>query len=195
MPRRRRVVTALPALATLPALSVLSLLPTPIPASAYDSIPTASAPSLDTSLAAERERLKREREARAAQKNTEVSALSSRVSAATTASDYAGAIDSLSLWVIAQGPPNCMGSCQWTTAETRSPLPEGFRTRELVATCKAALQALPRVSYLCEPTRENTKGICFSAGPQAEGAYNAFLSELKKRAPAQYETPYGPVSF
>ena len=43
-------------------------------------------------------------------------------------------------------------------------------------------------------TRDN-KGVCYSAGPQAEGAYQAFLTELKKRAPLQYDTPYGPVAF
>ena len=42
--------------------------------------------------------------------------------------------------------------------------------------CKTALKALPQLPYACEMTREN-KGICYSAGPQAERAYQAFLVE------------------
>ena len=45
----------------------------------------------------------------------------------------------------------------------------------------------------CEPTREST--YCASAGPLAESAYKLMLVELKKRAPRQYDTPYGPVAF
>jgi len=166
---------------------------TTLAADAYDSIPTAVAPD-PAAMAAERAKIRREREARAAAKNAEVARLCDRVSAATAAAEFEDAMDALSLWVIAQGKPLCSGACQWTTAEDRSPLPEGFKTRELVAACKAALAALPRVSYACEMTREN-RGVCFSAGPQAERAYQAFIVELKKRAPLQYDTPYGLVAF
>ena len=146
-------------------------------------------------MAAAREKAKRAREARAAQKNEEVSKLAAKVTAAKVSADFVDAMDALSLWVIGQGNPVCpVGACQWTTADDKSPLPGGFKTRELVATCKAALMALPRVGYACEPTREN-KGVCFSAGAAAEGAYSAFLVELRTRAPKQYETPTGPVSF
>ena len=75
-----------------------------------------------------------------------------------------------------------------------SPLPEGFETRKLIKLCKEALAALPRVGYECEKTRDNN-GVCFNAGPLAETSFTAMLRELKKRAPLQYDTPYGPVSF
>lgn len=104
-------------------------------------------------------------------------------------------LDALSAWVVGQGPArSCIGSCQWLTAEDTSPLPEGFKTRELISSIRAAKEALPQVSYACEMTRTNG-GVCFSAGRQAEGAYQAFLAQLKARAPLQYDTPYGLVSF
>lgn len=154
---------------------------------AYDAIPSAVVDP--ATLAAQRESKKRAREAAAANKNSEVASLVERVAASKASNEFVEAIDSLSLWVISQGPPSTpLAGSQWTTAEDRSPLPEGFKTRELVATCKAALNALPQIAYACEMTREN-KGICYSAGPQAESAYKAFLAELKKRAPLQYDTP------
>ena len=175
------------AAAALPAFSVSHA------CRAYDSIPTAAAPD-PAAMAAERDRKRRAREAKAAKKNGEASTLVEKIVASKEPAEYVDAMDALSLWIIAQGSPLCSGACQWTTAEDGSPLPEGFRTRELVASCKAALKALPQLPYACEMTREN-KGICFSAGPQAERAYQAFLVELKKRAPLQYDTPYGPVAF
>ena len=165
----------------------------PLRAVAYDSLPTAAAPD-PAAVAAEREKRKLERLARAAKKNAEVDKLLESVIAAKASKDFVAGMDALSVWIIGQGAPLCSGACQWTTAEDLSALPGGFRTRELVATCKAALMSLPRVTYGCEATRDNN-GICISAGAEAEGAYQAFLVELKKRAPKQYETPTGPVSF
>ena len=173
------------------ALSTFAVLP----AGAYDSLPTAASAPDPAALAEERAKRKRERVAKAAKKNAEASTLVSKVQASSAPAEFVEAIDALSLWIIAQGAPRtCVGACQWLTADDASPLPEGFQTRELVATCKASLKALPQLAYACEMTREN-KGVCFSSGPQAEGAYQAFLSELRKRAPLQYETPYGPVPF
>ena len=121
-------------------------------------------------MQAEREKKKRARLAKAAKKNAEASALLDSVTASTTPEPFVEALDALSLWIISQGSPLCTGACQWTTAEDASPLPEGFKTRELLTSVKAALNALPRVVEACEMTREN-KGVCISAGPQAERAY------------------------
>lgn len=168
------------------------------PGLAYDSLPQSAAAPDPAALAAEREKKKRERLAKAAKKNTEVTSLCDRVTSSQTPAEFVESIDALSLWVISQGAPRpkaCqVGTCQWLTAEDGSPLPEGFKTRELVTAVKGALKALPQIPYACEMTREN-KGVCYNAGPQAESAYQAFLSELKKRAPLQYDTPYGLVSF
>ena len=167
---------------------------TTLPASAYDSIPTAaSAPT--AKLAAEREKRKQILREKAAKKNAEATALADKVASATTAMGFVDATDALSAWIVGQGAPRtCIGACQWLTADDVAPLPEGFKTRELVASIRSAKEALPQIAYACEMTRTN-KGICFSAGKQAEAAYQAFLAELKTRAPLQYDTPYGPVSF
>ena len=168
---------------------------TTLPASAYDSIPTAaSAPEL-AKLAAEREKRKQILREKAGKKNAEATALADKVASATTAMGFVDATDALSAWIVGQGAPRtCIGACQWLTADDVAPLPEGFKTRELVASIRSAKEALPQIAYACEMTRTN-KGICFSAGKQAEAAYQAFLAELKTRAPLQYDTPYGPVSF
>ena len=163
-------------------------------ANGYDSLPSAAGPD-PAALAAQREARKQKLRERAAKKNSEAAALAEKAAAATTSAEYVEALDAFSAWIVVQGPArSCVGSCQWLTAEDASPLPEGFRTREFVAMVKARKEALPQVAYECEMTRTN-KGICLNAGKQAEAAYAAFLTELKGRAPLQYETPYGPVSF
>ena len=168
---------------------------TTLPASAYDSIPTAASAPDPANLAAEREKRKQILREKAAKKNAEAMALSEKVASATTAMGFVDATDALSAWIVGQGAPRtCIGACQWLTADDVAPLPEGFKTRELVASIRSAKEALPQIAYACEMTRTN-KGICFSAGKQAEAAYQAFLAELKTRAPLQYDTPYGPVSF
>ena len=165
-----------------------------LPAAAYDAIPAATAPD-PAALAEERAKKKKALQQRASKTNAEALALANAVSATTTSAAFVNALDRLSVWVVGQGSPRtCIGACQWLTAEDSSPLPEGFRTRELVLAVKATKDALPRIAYECEMTRTN-QGICYSAGSQAEAAYQAFLAELKKRAPLQYETPYGPVAF
>ena len=177
---------ALQRIVALPAIAAL-------PVSAYDAIPTA-APD-PAALAEEREKRKRALREKATKKNAEAGTLAQKVANTNTADQFVDAVDALSLWIVGQGAPRtCVGACQWLTAEDASPLPEGFKTRELVASVRAARDALPQISYACEMTRTN-KGVCFSAGQQAEGAYQAFLTELKKRAPLQYDTPYGPVAF
>ena len=168
---------------------------TTLPASAYDSIPTAASAPDPAKLAAEREKRKQILREKAAKKNAEATALADKVASATTAMGFVDATDALSAWIVGQGAPRtCIGACQWLTADDVAPLPEGFKTRELVASIRSAKEALPQIAYACEMTRTN-KGICFSAGKQAEAAYQAFLAELKTRAPLQYDTPYGPVSF
>ena len=168
----------------------------PTAATAYDSLPTSVASAPDpAALAAEREKRKRALQEKAAKTNGQAKVLAEKVSASQTSAEFVETVDALSVWIVGQGAPRtCVGACQWLTAEDAAPLPEGFKTRELVASVKAAKETLPRFAYECEQTRTNN-GICFSAGPQAEGAFAAFLTELKKRAPLQYETPYGPVAF
>jgi hypothetical protein len=176
-PSRRdalRLITAIPAAAAFGT--------TPPSALAYDAIPSAAAPD-PAVLAAERAQRRRVLQERATRKNSEVASLVAQVSDSTTSAEFVNAMDTLSVWIVGQGTPRtCVGACQWLTAEDTSPLPEGFKTRELVAAVKAAKGALPQVAYACEMTRTN-KGVCFSAGPQAEGAYQALLTELKSRAP------------
>ena len=124
--------------------------------------------------------------------NQEVGKLISAVEAADTPKAFADAMDTLSLWIIAQGPPLPPPGGPWADQFGASPLPQGFRTRELVSRCKAARDGLPRVAYPCSDNRE---GVCFFAGFMAEDALKSMLVELRKRAPLQYDTPYGPVSF
>jgi len=165
---------------------------------AYDALPSA-VPSAATApdpekLMRERAQKRKEREAIAAKKNAEVEKLLNVISAATDGKQYADATDELSLWIISQGAPLPPPGGPWADILQSSPLPEGFETRELIARCKAALKGLPRTAYSCEKTRDNG-GVCWWAGPLPESAYKAMLVELKKRAPLQYDTPYGPVSF
>jgi hypothetical protein len=166
-------------------------------APAYDSLPLSSGP--DPAELAQR---RKEREAKAAVKNKEVAPLLLKVRAATTALEFDDAVTQLTLWIIGTGPPIPSDGAAWGSTFA-GPLPDGFRTRELVATCKAALDDLPRYKqeaglYVeglgpCEATRE--RNFCLSAGPRAESAYKSLLIELKRRAPRQYDTPYGPVAF
>ena len=148
-------------------------------------------------LAAERMKKKREREKKAAEKNAEADVLIAKIKAAAESKDpsaFADATDNLSLWIISQGAPLPPPGGPWADTLQASPLPEGFETRLLIKEVKGALAMLPRVGYSCEKTRDNG-GVCFSAGPLAEGSFKAMLKELKARAPLQYDTPYGPVSF
>jgi len=164
---------------------------------AYDALPSAvpaaQAPDPDK-LLRERAAKKKEREAKAQKKNAEVERLLVEISAASDGKQFAAATDELSLWIIAQGPPLPPPGGPWADILQSSPLPEGFKTRELIARSKSALAALPRQSYSCEKTRDNG-GVCWWAGPLPESAFKSMLVELKKRAPLQYDTPYGPVSF
>lgn len=194
------------------------------PANAYDSIPTgvpsAKAPpprQLDWNevqsgkygkpppqefkdpevLRKERMKAKAEREKKAAAKNAEADVLIAQVTKGGEAKDpvaFSDATDKLSLWIIEQGPPLPPPGGPWADILQSSPLPEGFETRQLIRECKEALTLLPRVGRSCEKTRDNN-GVCYDAGPLAESSYSAMLKELKKRAPLQYDTPYGPVSF
>ena len=120
------------------------------PAIAYDSLPSAAAPD-PAALAEERARRKRAAQAQAAKKNTEAASLLEAVQASRSAAEFVDTVDALSVWIVGQGSPRtCIGACQWLTAEDTSPLPEGFRTRELVTAVKATKEALPRVAYECE---------------------------------------------
>lgn len=164
----------------------------------YGAPPVAMSQSMDPdAMRAERMKKKAEREKKAKAKNAEADELIAKIAAAADTKDadeFAKAVDTLSLWIIEQGPPLPPPGGPWADILGSSPLPEGFETRELVRATKDALASLPRIGYACEKTRDNN-GVCFSAGPVAEGAYKAMLVELKKRAPLQYDTPYGPVNF
>ena len=167
-------------------------------ATAYDSIPVDAGPD-----PAEAVRLRKQREARAAAKNSEVRPLLKTVSKATTAAEYNDAMAALTVWIIGTGPP-IPNDCSTFGCTYAGPLPEGFRTRELIATCRDVLDELPRirqevgtymvgVGRVCEKTR--SYDFCLSAGALAESAFKTMLDELKQRAPRQYDTPYGPVAF
>ena len=164
---------------------------------AYDALPVTTAPD-----PAELARRRKAREAKAAVKNAEAAPLLQRISASRDATEYDAAMAQFTLWIIGTGPPIASDGAAWGST-FEGPLPEGFRTRYAVATCKDTLDSLPRfrqeagqyVSGLgtCEKTRDTS--FCLSAGPLAESAYKAMLVELKKRVPRQYDTPYGPVAF
>ena len=167
-------------------------------ATAYDSIPVDAGPD-----PAEAVRLRKQREARAAAKNSEVRPLLKTVSKATPAAEYNDAMAALTVWIIGTGPP-IPNDCSTFGCTYAGPLPEGFRTRELIATCREVLDELPRirqevgtymvgVGRVCEKTR--SYDFCLSAGALAESAFKSMLDELKQRAPRQYDTPYGPVAF
>ena len=176
----------------------------PTSSSSYDSIPVDTGPDLDALAALEaRSRLRKEREALAAKKNAQVQQLTRVVGQATSSAEYNDAMAALTVWIIGSGPPipiESMGLGPATTA----PLPEGFRTRELISTCKEALDDLPRVRQeagafmvgtgsMCEKSRMGS--YCLSAGPLAESAFKAMLDELRQRAPRQYDTNSGRVAF
>ena len=125
------------------------------------------------------------------------------MSQATTAAEYNDAMAALTVWIIGTGPP-IPNDCSTFGCTYAGPLPEGFRTRELIATCREVLDELPRirqevgtymvgVGRVCEKTR--SYDFCLSAGALAESAFKTMLDELKQRAPRQYDTPYGPVAF
>ena len=164
----------------------------------YGAPPPAMTQAMDPeAVRLERMKKKAEREKKAKEKNAEADKLIAAIKAASDAQDasaFSDQTDNLSLWIIAQGKPLPPPGGPWADILQSSPLPEGFETRLLISEVKAALNALPRVAIGCEKTRDNN-GVCLTAGPLAEGSYKAMLRELKLRAPLQYDTPYGPVSF
>ena len=147
--------------------------------------------------------LRKEREAQAAKKNAQVQQLLKTVSKATSSTEYNDAMVALTVWIIGTGPPIPNDGAAWGSTFA-GPLPEGFRTREVIATSKEVLDDLPRVrqeagAYMvgvgrvCEKSRLGS--YCLSAGPLAESAFKSMLDELRQRAPRQYDTPSGPVAF
>ena len=108
------------------------------PARAYDALPSAALPD-----PADVARRRREREAKASKKNAEVAPLLVQVSAARDAVAYDAAMTTLTLWIIGTGPPIANDGAAWGSTFD-GPLPDGFKTRYLVATCKEALDLLPR---------------------------------------------------
>ena len=58
---------------------------------------------------------------------------------------------------------------------------DGIDAAAVRDTVQDAYDALPKVGYLCEPTRTN-RGVCFSPGPIADPAYNACIKQLRKYA-------------
>ena len=166
-------------------------------AHAYDALPTSTGPD-----PVEAARRRKEREDRASMKNAEAEPLLARVRAVSTATEYSDAVSALTVWIIGTGPPIPSDGAAWGSTFA-GPLPDGFKTRELVTACKKRLDELPRFRQevgqfvdgvgACEATRSST--FCLSAGPLAESAFKAMLIELKRRAPRQYDTPYGPVAF
>ena len=167
------------------------------PAYAYDAIPT-TATGADPGV----ERRRKEREQRVATLNAQVTPLLATVRNSKTAAEYDDAVTKLTVWIIGTGPPAPVNT-EGGLGVFAGSLPDGFRTRALVATCKETLDSLPRYyqkagEYVyglpeCVPSRDSD--FCASAGPAAESAYKLMLRELKSRAARQYETPYGPVAF
>lgn len=170
------------------------------PVAAYDTIPTASPDAGNSPEAVAKRRELREAKARA--KNGEASRLLKAVSSSRTAQEYDEAMAALTVWLIGTGPPIPEGGAAWGST-FEGPLPDGFKTREMISVCKAAKDSLPRFRQRagepieglrdCAPTRGAED--CYSAGPLAETAFKAMLLELKRRAPRQYDTPSGPVAF
>ena len=170
------------------------------PAAAYDALPTASAEAGNSPEAVAKRRATRE--AKAAEKNGQASLLLKAVSASSTAQQYDEAMAALTVWIIGTGPPIPEGGAAWGST-FEGPLPDGFKTREMISVCKATKDSLPRFRQRagepidglrdCAPTRGAED--CYSAGPLAETAFKAMLVELKRRAPRQYDTPSGPVAF
>lgn len=122
----------------------------------YGAPPPAMGVGVDPEkLAAERTKKRKEREAKAAAKNAEAQGLVAKIASAETAQAFADATDELSLWIIAQGKPLPPPGGPWADILQASPLPEGFRTRELIEAVKVKRSELPRVARGCEKTRDN----------------------------------------
>ena len=113
------------------------------------------------------EKLRKEREAKALKKTTELIKYLKPVEKATNEKEFIDAADALALWVIGEGS-----------------VPEGIGIKALVARITLAYDALPKRSYACEKTRTNN-GICYSPGKGAELAYNSCLKELRKYSMVQ----------
>lgn len=162
------------------------------PAAAYDAIPVEefSASTISKRI--------QEREAKAKKSNKEADALLAKVQVAANETQYDDAMSQLTLWIIGTGPPLPQFGAG-AKGDIEGPLPAGFRTRELVATCKRVKDALPRFRQKagevviglpeCVETRERSD--CLSAGPLAEIAFRSMMVELEKRAPRQYDVNAG----
>lgn len=171
------------------------------PAHAYDAQPESMRKGRVVSEE-ERAKARQERDAIVGAKNSAVAPLVEKVRESKNAEEFDAAMSKLTLWIIGTGPPipvymiGEMGPLD-------GPLPEGFKTREVVKACKTALKALPRYEQksgqyveglgFCEKTR--SKASCYSAGPLAETAFKAMMEELEKRAPRQYEEISGSSSL
>ena len=130
----------------------------PLAASAYDTLPTQTA-DFD---AMEKARLAREA---AAKKNkAEVKPYLKAISVSSTGQEFSDATDSFSLWLIGKGK-----------------LPDGIDAPAVRDIIQDTYQALPQRAYACEMTRTN-KGICYSPGEPADGAYSAAITQLRKYA-------------
>ena len=105
------------------------------PAFAYDALPgtAASAPDPEK-IAMERAAKRKVREAKALKKNNECASLLEDVKAAEDGVAFSAAMDKLSLWIIAQGDPLPPEGGPWSDRLQASPLPEGFKTREVAGT-------------------------------------------------------------
>ena len=108
------------------------------PAYAYDAIPT-TATGADPGV----ERRRKEREQRVATLNAQVMPLLATVRNSKTAAEYDDAVTKLTVWIIGTGPPAPVNT-EGGLGVFAGSLPDGFRTRALVATCKETLDSLPR---------------------------------------------------
>ena len=125
-------------------------------ANAYDSLPEVTADF----EAAERQR--QERLAKSKERTASLKAKLKPLEDSKSADEFVAAADALALWVIAE-----------------KSIPEGIKVKDLVRRITEALEGLPKKGYLCEPTRSNN-GVCFSAGREAEGAYEALIKQIRK---------------
>ena len=130
----------------------------PSNAAAYDTIAPVTA-DFD-----EMERKRKAREEMLNKNRAEIKPYLNKVSSSTTPAEYSDAVDELVLWMIGKGK-----------------LPEGIDALSVRDTIQDTWESLPQKAYACEMTRTN-KGVCYSPGEPADGAYYAAITELRKYA-------------
>ena len=140
------------------------------------------------------ERRRKEREQRVATLNAQVTPLLATVRNSKTAAEYDEAVTKLTVWIIGTGPPAPVNT-EGGLGVFAGSLPDGFRTRALVATCKETLDSLPRYyqkageyvygARVCAVARQRLA----SRRPGGRVGVQIDAARAKSRAARQYETP------